>query len=410
MSLITKLLDKLFVEPHLKKLNREEIERLRDRGNTRVLIAGLKTHPDADMRAAIAWRLDRVGPPSRQDDQRHALVVGQVIEALGDALKDKSPAVRMSAAHSLGCLGGSSAEKWLVTALSDPEVKVRMDAVWGLAKCRSTESFGPLVRMLRDSSEHVRASAACALGELRDLRSVHPLREALQDSSSSVRGDAALALYKLKDRSAVEPLVMALTDPVAEVREKAATSLGLLGDAEGVSALVQALGDPEWTVRRSAASALGNLGDRRAAEALAKALKDPDKDVQWNATKALEKMGIGGGPEAAQPRRTEAEQAGLRLDAIVIVFNRDFPTRAQFVEEILGGLTTRGRTYRTWMQGNTPVRVLIHPDAQDQMTAAALANVEFRKLLGDRVNLAGVQFGTFEGSQGVVGSVLSHWS
>lgn len=98
------------------------------------------------------------------------------------------------------------------------------------------------------------------------------------------------------------------------------------------------------------------------------------------------------------------------LDAIVVVFNRDFPTSHQFVDEILSQLTTRGRTYRHWMREGTPVRVKTHANAQDQMTVAAMALIEFRRMGVNGADLRRVQFGTFEGSAGVVGSVLSHWS
>jgi hypothetical protein len=101
---------------------------------------------------------------------------------------------------------------------------------------------------------------------------------------------------------------------------------------------------------------------------------------------------------------------GQTLDAIVVVFNREFAGQEQFVNEILGQLKTKGRTYREWMRHDTPVLVKAHPKAQDQMTAATMALVEFRRAGLEHADLRRVQFGTFEGSQGIVGAVLSHWS
>ena len=98
------------------------------------------------------------------------------------------------------------------------------------------------------------------------------------------------------------------------------------------------------------------------------------------------------------------------LEAIVVVFNRKFPTIHQFVDEILDQLTTRGKTYRYWMRDDTPVKIKIHPKSQEQYSVSALAVVEFHKLLGDHVDLCNVQFGTFEGSQDVVGSIMSYWA
>jgi hypothetical protein len=113
-------------------------------------------------------------------------------------------------------------------------------------------------------------------------------------------------------------------------------------------------------------------------------------------------------PNPLQPVNTDQKDE-TTLDAIVIVFNRDFPTSGQFTEEILNQLTTRGKTYKSWMRSNTPVRIRIHQNAQDQMTVASIALVEFRKLIGDKANPRNIQFGTFEGSKGIFGSVLSHW-
>lgn len=117
--------------------------------------------------------------------------------------------------------------------------------------------------------------------------------------------------------------------------------------------------------------------------------------------------------EESTPQSTntnsDIKKTEYSLDAIVIVFNRDFPTSGQFAEEILNNLTTRGRTYKSWMRDNTPVRIKVHQKAQDQMTVASIAFVEFRKLIGDKADPGNIQFGTFEGSQGIFGSVLSHW-
>lgn len=115
------------------------------------------------------------------------------------------------------------------------------------------------------------------------------------------------------------------------------------------------------------------------------------------------------GTSAADPAASVSD-AEAHLDAIVVIFNREFTGQEAFVNEILGQLKTRGRTYREWMQKDTRIRVKSHPDAQDEMTAATMALIEFRKLGVKDANLRRVLTGTFEGSQGVAGTVLSHWS
>lgn len=114
-------------------------------------------------------------------------------------------------------------------------------------------------------------------------------------------------------------------------------------------------------------------------------------------------------PKEPTPRKPLTKKVEYFLDAIVIVFNCDFPTKYGFAEEILNNLTTRGKTYKSWMKNNTPVLIKVHQKAQDQMTVATIALVEFRKLIGNKADPGNIQFGTFEGSRDIFGSVLSYW-
>lgn len=97
------------------------------------------------------------------------------------------------------------------------------------------------------------------------------------------------------------------------------------------------------------------------------------------------------------------------LDGILIVFTRDFEPKDVFVTSILTKMKARGRTYKEWMSDKTPVKILVHPRAQDPMTVIAQAMVQFR-MMGIPFSAPNVEQATFEGSQGISGTIITHWS
>ncbi len=97
------------------------------------------------------------------------------------------------------------------------------------------------------------------------------------------------------------------------------------------------------------------------------------------------------------------------LDAILIVFNRDFAPKDTFVNSILTRMNARGRPYKDWMKPHTPLKVIVHPDAQNPTSFLAQAMVQFR-LMGVAFSFDNVEQATFDGSDGTRGTVVSHWS
>ncbi len=83
-------------------------------------------------------------------------------------LKDKQPAVRATAATSIGLLGPKAtvAVQPLIVALNDQDKFVRRAAVKSLAKIGSREAVEPIRRKLQDRDKYVAHSAARALQSL----------------------------------------------------------------------------------------------------------------------------------------------------------------------------------------------------------------------------------------------------
>lgn len=97
------------------------------------------------------------------------------------------------------------------------------------------------------------------------------------------------------------------------------------------------------------------------------------------------------------------------LEAMLIIFNRDFSPRETFINSILAKMTARGRPYRDWMTKETPMRVFVNPNAQDPTTFTAAAMAQFRMLIGDRLDLQRLEHATFDGSHGISGVIVTHW-
>jgi hypothetical protein len=107
--------------------------------------------------------------------------------------------------------------------------------------------------------------------------------------------------------------------------------------------------------------------------------------------------------------RKFAPEGAMRLDGILIVFAKEFTPKDVFINSILTKMIAHGRTYQDWMNTKTPKRILINPKAQDPMTMLANAAVQFR-MMGIPYRSENVEHATFEGSQGIVGSIITHWS
>ena len=334
-----------------------------------------------------------------------------VLKFLLAGIKDSDEDVRMRAIKALGWIGDGQAVEPLISALQDHS---SYPAAVALGRIGDKRALGPLVAAYKDSlnDENFFASGDFAeiLGKFDDPRAVTALISGLREAHVIKRGTAAIVLGKM-GAVAVEPLIAAIKDPHKYVRQGAADALGCIGDARAVDPLIVALKDFDEDVRREAAVALGRIGDRRAIEPLRAALKtDLFFTAAGEALRNIRKESDVGGAVAKAPRRSEDTEAGESLNAIIIIFNREFSPKETFTNSILSKMIARGRPYSDWMTEKTPLRMLVNANAQDSTTYIAMATVQFRQLIGDQFNMDRLESATFEGSHGIAGVILSHWN
>jgi HEAT repeat protein len=308
-------------------------------------------HPDPEVRAQVAAVLAQVGlweekqVVTEKDRQR----VQQILQA---ALTDRVPAVRETAARSLGQLGPlvKDAVPALQEVLRDREPAVReaaaialwqvnhqiddviplliaslasgsYDAPGLIAEVRQergasaalatlvamdTAAETALLEALHNPNATIRAGAAVALGGRQTCCPALvglALAVALQDSNATVRMQAAVALrwqgagHEDASKAIVVRLEEAIkTDPERAVCLEALTTLGVLGPdvkLEPAAYLLELLEDRQPELRAEAVRTVGLLAREadRAVPALRLCLKDRSATVRERAAEALGRMG-----------------------------------------------------------------------------------------------------------------------
>jgi HEAT repeat protein len=299
------------------------------------------------------------------------------LDALGGALHDPRPGVRIGLAYALGIMGaGPSPAPHRALAGVPPAVppgdpegvpaaargdggsdsdRDDGDADHSEPPALSDEGRGRVVSLLlgllEDHDEPVRAAASSALGMMgessadpliRKLTSpdpvarreaflaigndpaghtmpaaIAPLIAALSDPDPEIRYLAAKGLRPAPDPRTVEPLMACLQDPSPEVRKEAAEGLRRRTDPRIPAILVAALRDDAAPVRWTAACALGELGDPRAGPALVQALQDEDESVRDMAARSLGMLKPDPGPEIRA--LLTSDDPKLRCGAVTIL-------------------------------------------------------------------------------------------
>lgn len=184
---------------------------------------------------------------------------GRGIQALTQALHDRSPKVVLSSLLSLGRLRALAAVPELVKSLPDlPRTIPNVTLTAVLAGCARQEPES-LAGLMKSADERLRLVGAWAISEIADT-------------------------------SVLTHLVAAIADRYPEVRAKVARGLGRIPDAESVAALQIMVRDPVWFVRYRALRALGDLRAPEGTDPALSALADEVREVRYGAAYALRKI------------------------------------------------------------------------------------------------------------------------
>jgi HEAT repeat protein len=199
----------------------------------------------------------------------------EAVEKIASLLrKDPESQVRQQAAVALSYIWTPAAEKPLVNALDDKAPGVRYAAARTLGAARSKKAVKRLNELLvKDKSAAMRRSAAGALLLIRDPSSRDPFLKALKDSDPLVRREAAKALARHPGEKTARALRSAIDDEDAFVPIHAIEALAKLREAgpSEEAYLLKRLADRDVRVRSHAANALGRIASNDSLETLEKA-------------------------------------------------------------------------------------------------------------------------------------------
>ncbi|MBA4421271.1 MAG: hypothetical protein C0391_08995 [Anaerolinea sp.] len=142
----------------------------------------------------LDYKDSRQRPASLFEDKREdELVISQLLKAL----KDKSNAVRASAAVALANFGKPGIAWSLLDLAEDSDPDISSAAAAGLAGKPAEETIGMLLKLINDENDTVRAAVVNTMGKSWHPASAHALAEALHDHSTPVRKSAIFALEEL---------------------------------------------------------------------------------------------------------------------------------------------------------------------------------------------------------------------
>jgi hypothetical protein len=97
------------------------------------------------------------------------------------------------------------------------------------------------------------------------------------------------------------------------------------------------------------------------------------------------------------------------IDALLIVFDREFSPTQPYHDYIRYSMPCHDEHYDDFVGPTTPVKTFVDSKARDPHFYVSLAFVEFTILLGERFDSEKVEVATFEGPE-TRGVVLSHWT
>jgi|HubBroStandDraft_1064217.scaffolds.fasta_scaffold00307_11 aminopeptidase N len=259
-----------------------------DKGDN--ILKSLEFKKDA---AALIYQLKNAETvPDRADA---ALALGaikdnsDVVAALGNAAQhDPFWGIRAESLRALGKIGGSPAEKQILTALNDPKPWVRQVAAQELGGFTDDASLGPQLTEIatNDKAYRVRAAALNALGEIKAPNAYDVLTAAVK-----------------------------LDSPDDTLRNGALEGLGSLADDRSVPLLLEwsALGKP-FETRGAAIGAVAGLDTRNKTitKTLISYLQEPYIDIKYAALFAVTKRGD---PDAIAPLEAMLKSGDLSLGA-----------------------------------------------------------------------------------------------
>ncbi len=239
-----------------------------------------------------------------QAAQLHHLITHPDFDRSG-LLTDPSPLVRARAAEAMAATEAADHVTLMLTLLSDRSPAVRLSAQHSLLQAGPLAVPGLLEHL--DGDQHPMVMQALGVAaHLPDLRLVDSVIGLARSHDEQIRAMAANVLGNGTGTMAVGLLEQMLQDPVAEVRVNAIEALARLGVMTAVTRIGRCLADQSFNVRRAAGQALDDL--RPAGHlSLRRHLEDPDQFARDMARQVLDGAAARSGLDITTPAHDPLE-------------------------------------------------------------------------------------------------------
>lgn len=182
------------------------------------------------------------------------------VDALLEALGDRSRELRIAAAISLNALGALPPLQTVLERIGPEGLRSKrlIDLFESLPADRGQELLANALKT--DGPPFIRAAAIEALSHSEDYRFLSALDDLARDPSPEVAAAALRSLGRSGHPAASSTVLAALSSADWEVRREAAEAAGRIGIPEAVKPLTSLLDDGEWAVRYAAGKSLRDIG------------------------------------------------------------------------------------------------------------------------------------------------------
>ncbi len=255
-------------------------------------------------------------------------------------LKDPHPAVRFSAAVTIGKLRLKGAEAAIANVIKDPDPNVRAGALYAATQLGMSADVSELASFMASPDAGVRSNAAMLLGLMNDRGAVPMMRELGQLPLSRRMAPARHAVYRVQlaeamvqlgDEQALEGIRAGAYSSYDEVRILSVQAMGRLGDQPMVPALQRIQAQAPLQLQVAAAHALAQLGANPNLSTVLKAANYTAEDALRDAQE-MAKRGMDGRDAAFlgnllhDPAARESMAATVRSSAAPVLGMLNNPT------------------------------------------------------------------------------------
>ena len=296
---------------------------------------------------AVAAMAAAEGPPRKRGAKRELPPVDASPENIARLIKQLDGGGMKNQLRARGAYQqlqriGKAATPQLLEAVKSKSPWVRVWTAAALAHTRDPRAVEPMLKLLKDPFGTTRVIATWHITSLRHLDPRIPpaIARQLEDKDDWVRKKAGQALAHIKFKGAVEEL-RKLTHSDFDMARTTAFVLLLKADKvhNPAKAIAKAMTDKDWRLRSAAVRSMGEgaLQDRKVAlDLLLRALDDPNDEVKADAVQVIEhilkdtkcpktKAPVVAALEKKLPRLLDAQLPRLRGAALYLLAAGDGP-------------------------------------------------------------------------------------